>query len=143
RDLTYATNEGPLAFDLYRPTAKAGLSPAVIFVSGFPDPGMTRAFGKPMKDWASCVGWARMVAARGMIGLTYANRWPGDVEAFVDHVRTSAPRLGIDPARIGVWACSGSVPSALALVSRRAFACAAFLYGYMLDVDGASIVAEA
>lgn len=139
----YATEAGPLAFELYRPPQAAGPSPAVVFVSGFPDPGMTAMLGKPLKDWASYIGWGRLVAASGMVGVTYANREPGDVRALVGHLRAHAADLGIDAQRIGVWACSGNVPTALALVAHARPACAALLYGYMLDLDGATHVAEA
>jgi hypothetical protein len=76
----------------------------------------------------------------------------------------NAPSLGIDEHRIGVWACSGNVPLALSALMAHstnapgqdrgraeAFAeaegsglrCAALLYGYTLDLDGATGVAEA
>jgi dienelactone hydrolase len=145
RDRVYRTDRGPLRFDLYRPTrARAvGRCPAVVFVSGLRDPGVVSMFGKPLKDWASYVGWARLVAASGVVGVTYTNREPADVTALLSHLRADADSLGIDPTRIGVWACSGNVPTALALVAREPLACAAFLYGYLLDLDGATCVAEA
>lgn len=142
RDHVYATDQGPLGFDLYRPPGAAP-SPAVVFVSGFPDPGMVAMMGKPLKDWASYVGWARMVAASGIAGVAYANREPADVAALLRHLRANAGPLGLDPARIGVWACSGNVPTALGLIAQESPACAALLYGYMLDLDGSTAVADA
>lgn len=140
----YPTEGGPLAFDLYRPgTDRRRAHPAVILVSGLPDPGVVAMLGKPLKDWASYVGWARMIAASGIVAITYLNRSPEDVIALAHHVRAHAEALGIDPTRIGVWACSGNVPMALALVAKEQLACAAFLYGYLLDLDGASDVADA
>ncbi|MEO7110771.1 MAG: hypothetical protein ABI183_10060, partial [Polyangiaceae bacterium] len=140
----YPTERGPLAFDLYRPRSEDRRAhPAVILVSGLPDPGVVAMLGKPLKDWASYVGWARMVAASGIVAVTYVNRSAEDVTALVHHLRAHADALGIDPTRIGVWACSGNVPTALALVAKEKLACAAFLYGYLLDLDGASDVANA
>ncbi|WAS95207.1 alpha/beta hydrolase [Nannocystis punicea] len=139
----YETDAGPLGFDLYRPPRRDVPAPAVVFVSGLPDPGVVGLFGKPLKDWASYVGWARMVAAAGLVGVTYLNREPGDVVALVRHLRAHAGELGLDPARLAVWACSGNVPTALGLLARERFAGAALLYGYMLDLDGATDVAEA
>ncbi|MGZ3452470.1 MAG: alpha/beta hydrolase [Polyangiales bacterium] len=133
RDHSYATASGPLGFDLYRPRA-SGARPAVVFVSGFPDPGMTAMVGKPLKDWASYQGWGRLVAASGLVGIAYLNREPADVVALVHHLRENAASLGIDPDRIAVWACSGNVPTALSLVAREKLACAALLYGFTLDV---------
>lgn len=139
----YATERGPLGFDLYRPHQQDTPAPVVVFVSGLPDPGVVALLGKPLKDWASYVGWARMVAAAGIAGVTYLNREPGDVVALVRHLRDHAGELGLDPARIAVWACSGNVPTALGLLARERFSCAALLYGYMLDLDGATDVADA
>jgi acetyl esterase/lipase len=143
RDHVYATEQGPLGFDLYRPPHATGPCPAVVFVSGLPDPGVTAMLGKPLKDWSSYVGWARLVAASGIAGITYLNRTPADVVALLDHLRAHAGELGIDPARIGIWACSGHVPTALGLIARERLACAALLYGYLLDLDGSTTVAEA
>jgi len=143
RDHVYPTEHGPLGFDLYRPPQATSPCPAVVFVTGLPDPGVAAMLGKPLKDWASYTGWARLVAASGIAGIAYTNREPADVVALVRHLRSNAAALGIDPGRIGVWACSGNVPTALALVARERVACAALLYGYLLDLDGATAVADA
>jgi hypothetical protein len=145
RDHTYPTEHGPLGFDLYRPPGApvARPSPAVVFVSGYPDPGMVAMFGKRLKDWASYEGWARLAAASGIVGIAYENRDPADAFALVRHLRTNAGALGLDPERIGVWACSGNVPNALGLLARERLACAALLYGYLLDLDGTTSVADA
>jgi hypothetical protein len=45
-----------------------------------------------------------------------------------------------------VWACSGNVPNALSLLTEDASAylkCAVLCYGYMLDLDGSTQVADA
>jgi len=138
----YITEQGPLAFDLYRPPG-AAIAPAVILVSGLPDPGVAAMLGKPIKDWASYIGWARLLAASGMAAITYVNRTAGDVTALVHHLRDHAPALRIDPDRLAVWACSGHVPNALALLAHERFAAAALLYGYTLDLDGSTAVADA
>ena len=53
--------------------------------------------------------------------------------------------LGIDGERIGVWACSGSAPTALSVLMtpEARVRCAALCYGYMLDFDASTSVAEA
>ncbi len=143
RDHVYTTDRGPLGFDLYRPPHATGPSPAVVFVLGLPDPGVVQMLGKPLKDWPSYVGWARMMAAAGSAAIAYTNREPADVAALMRHVRDHAGALGLDPARIGVWAASGHVPTALAVIARERPTCAALLYGYLLDLDGATAVADA
>ncbi|MGN6108022.1 MAG: alpha/beta hydrolase [Kofleriaceae bacterium] len=143
RDHLYPTERGPLGFDLYRPPQATAPCPAVVLVSGLPDPGVVAMLGKPLKDWASYVGWARTLAASGIVAISYTNREPADVVALVRHLRESAGSLGIDPDRIGAWACSGNVPTALGLIAHERIAAAALLYGYLLDLDGATHVAEA
>jgi hypothetical protein len=52
----------------------------------------------------------------------------------------------VDGSRIGLYAASGNVPVALSLLMRPAAApvrCAALCYGFMLDLDGSTAVAEA
>lgn len=139
----YPTAHGPLPFDLYRPPGAALPCPAVVLVSGYPDPALAAMVGAPIRRWASYVGWARLLAASGVAGIAYENREPADAHLLVEHLRSAAGLLGIDPARLGVWACSGNAPTALELVARQRPACAALLYGYLLDLDGATEVAEA
>lgn len=143
RDQMYPAEAGPLGFELYRPPQATAPCPAVVFVTGIADPGAAAFFGAPFKDWASYIGWARLAAASGIAGITYLNREPADVVALVRHLRANAGSLGLDPARIGIWACSSHVPNALALFAREPLACAALLYGYMLDLDSATTVAQA
>lgn len=144
RDHTYTTEQGPLGFELYRPLRSAAVpSPAVVLVSGLPDPGVAAMFGRQFKDWASTIEWARMIAASGIAAVTYANRTPADAVVLVQHLRANAGALGLDPARIGIWATSGNAPMALGVIARERPACAALLYGFTLDLDGATTVADA
>lgn len=139
----YATPHGPLAFDRYRPAGVPGALPAVVLISGFPDPGLTAVLGAPLRAWAGYIGWAQLLAAAGLVAITYENRDPADVHALIAHLRAHAPALGLDPARIGGWACSGHAPTALAVLARDRLACAALLYGYLLDLDGETAVRDA
>jgi hypothetical protein len=150
RNVPYGVEQGEQrTLDLYHPPEHAGSdrpSPAVLFVTGYPDAGMRRMLGCIAKEMASYVSWARLVAASGMVGITYENRTPpADAMAVVQYVQRNASSLGIDTTRIAVWACSGNAPTALSVLMDRsaAPACAVLCYGYMLDVDGAHDVADA
>jgi acetyl esterase/lipase len=151
RDQEYRhTDAGALAMDLYYPPdANVGSrTPAVVFVTGFSDVGAKRTFGCAMKDMAAYVSWARLVAVSGVVAVTYTNReLVKDACAVIEHVRDHAASLGIDKNRIGLWSCSGNVPVALSLLMSKDASsyvrCAALSYGYMLDADGATGVAEA
>src|SRR5947207_11136839 len=116
RDEEYrVTDAGALTMDLYYPPdAKSGArTPAVIFVTGFSDVGAQRMLGCKLKEMESYISWAQLVAASGMVAITYVNDEPAaDAEAVVRHVRQNAAPLDIDENRIGVWACSGNGPTA-------------------------------
>lgn len=151
RDETYrVTDAGALTMDVYYPpgsTSGARL-PAVVFVLGYNDAGAQRMLGCRFKEMGSFVSWAHLAAASGIVAITYTNREPlDDVNALLDHVRQNAASLGIDETRIGVWACSGHVPLTLSLLMQPGVGhhlkCAVLCYGYMLDVDGFTGVAQA
>jgi hypothetical protein len=144
RDVVYqATGADPLRLDLYTPPGE-GRRPAVVFVSGYPDPGFEAFVGRKFKELGAYTSWARLVAAAGLVGVTYTNREPAaDLAALLRYLRQDADALGIDPGRIGLWACSGNVPTALGALMEGGIACAALCYGYMLDLEGASEVRTA
>jgi hypothetical protein len=131
----------------YPPDSKAGArTPAVIFVTGFSDLGAEKMLGSRFKDMGSFVSWAQLVAASGLVGITYANREPGDVHEVLHHVQQNAALLGIDGNRIGVWACSGHGPNALSVLmehGRDGLRCAVLAYAYTLDLDGSTRIADA
>jgi dienelactone hydrolase len=130
-----------LAIDLYTPPAASGRLPAVVFVTGYADPGSEQVFGCKLKDMASYVSWARLVAASGMIGVTYENRQASDAHAMLAHLRANAAALGIDDQRIAIWGCSGNAPMALSLLDGAR--CAALSYPFMGDLGGGTETAKA
>lgn len=132
----------------YPPDSKSGArTPAVVFVTGYPDPGFQRVLGCMQKEMASYVSWAELMAASGLVAVTYANREPpADAYAALACIRQNAASLGIDENRIGVWSCSGNVPTALSVLMQEAhefLKCAVLCYGLMLDLDGSTTVADA
>ena len=134
-------------FDLYRTPNAAGPLAVVVLVTGFPDPDFRTIAGCAFKDTAPFRSWARLLAASGLAAVTYANVDPAaDAPAVLAHLQENAEALGIDPARCGLWACSGHVPTALGALCRtasRRLRCAVLCYGYMLDLEGSTEVADA
>jgi hypothetical protein len=124
-------------FDLY--VAATGTpAPTVLFVYGFPE---TR-FAQGLRQMGAYTSWGRLLAISGMNAIAYTYRDPvGDLAALLAYLRTSGDELGIDISRLGVWAASGNVPTALHLLMTEptgTFRAAALLYGYMLDVPEAA-----
>lgn len=148
RDLEFPGADGSaLAMDLYLPTGgRNGPLPVVVLVTGYKDQGALARLGSRFKDMQSNISWARLIAASGMAAVTYTNRAPAaDFLALLSHVRRHASALGVDAGRVGLWASSGHVPVALSALMRDAAArvkCAALLYGFTLDLDGATGVAD-
>jgi hypothetical protein len=150
RDEEYrVTDTGALTMDLYYPpdATRGARTPAVIFVTGFSDPGAQKMLGCTFKEMASYISWGQLAAASGLVGITYSNREPAaDAHAVLQHVRLNAASLDIDENRIGVWSCSGNVPNALSMLMQSGhddLKCAVLCYGLMLDLAGSTIVADA
>ena len=79
RNIPYQnTNAHPLTLDLYRPPEwkPATLFPAVIFVVGYSDLGAEKMLGCKFKDMESYITWAKLVAASGLVAITYENQDP-------------------------------------------------------------------
>jgi hypothetical protein len=139
RNIQYRTGEnGPLVFDQYLPpdVEPGERRPVTLFVFGFPQPG----FARGLKEMGGYSSWGRLVAASGLIGITYNYDDPAsDILALLEHLRQNAAELGIDEKRIGLWSASGNVPLALSLLMqarREPFRCAALCYGFLLDDQG-------
>ena len=150
RDIEYqATKEGSLTMDLYLPPGSGSTEriPAVVLASGYPDPGYEAVLGCKQKEMGACVSWGQLLAASGLVAVTYTNREPArDLNALLRHLRGDAAPPEIDKNRIGVWACSGNVPMALSVLMQDAghsCKCGVLCYGFMLDLEGSTAVAEA
>jgi hypothetical protein len=141
-----ASESGRLSLDVYHPVASGNtVSPAVVFISGYPDPGFEKVVGCKFKEMGAYVSWAQLVACSGMVGITYENVDPQeDASAVIEFVKQNADSLGVDPARIGIWACSGNVPAALSLLANPVveLRCAVLCYGYLMDLKGYTDVAD-
>jgi hypothetical protein len=142
------TDAGALTLDIYYPPeSKSGARPpAVVFVLGYSDLGFQKMLGCKQKEMESYISWGRLAAASGLAAITYTNREPTtDVHALLEYVRQNGDELGIDESRLGLWACSGNVPNALSVLMQEAgdhLKCAVLCYGVMLDLEGATGVAE-
>jgi acetyl esterase/lipase len=116
-DLKYSDAGIPhLLMDAYIPPglAKGERRPAVLFIHG------SVPAGSPAKNMGIFVSWGRLVAASGLVGITFTHRlgYPkpqlseaaGDVNAAINYVRANAASLNIDKDRICLAAYSGGGP---------------------------------
>jgi hypothetical protein len=150
RDVPYGPPDGRRAMDVYHPPEDPndGRWPAVIIVAGYPgtmEPGVTTLTYKEI-GWT--VSMCQLIALSGMVAIAYTTGEDpvADLQALVGRVHEYATSLRIDPTRIGVIAVSANVPTALTTIMRdacRAPACAVLGCGYLLDLDGATDVADA
>jgi acetyl esterase/lipase len=134
-------NGQSLSMDVYYPPAHKQQTshPAVIFVLGYPDSVMLRQFGSKLKDMGAYTSWGRLIASEGIIGITYETQQPNvDLNHLLSFLEMNAAELYIDIQRIGFFAGSGNVltaVSALMQTKRKNIKCAALLYGVMQTPD--------
>ena len=117
RDLRYSDAAEPYGrMDVYRPAGlKAGeRRPAVVFIHGGGPP------GAPMKEMGVYTSYGRLMAAQGLVGVTFTHRlgFPktqileggADVAAAIAYVRAHAAELNVDPDRLCLAAYSAGGP---------------------------------
>jgi acetyl esterase/lipase len=148
-DIAYGPTERGLRFDVYYPPDETndGRWPAVIIVAGYPGTMEPRPTTLAYKEIGWTVSMCQLIAVSGMVAIAYTNRAPvADFEALFEHIHECAGSLRIDPTRVGLIAVSGNVPTALTTIMQyasRTPTCAVFGYGCLLDLDGATDVADA
>lgn len=133
-DVEYREGAGaPLRIDVYHPAGPApeGGRPGILVVSGVGDRG-----ADPRKDWEIYRSWLKTMAARGFVaamGESDPRDVRGSLGAQLAWLAARSGELGLDPARIGLWANAENVPASLDLAMSpppgSALRAAVFLYG--------------
>jgi acetyl esterase/lipase len=139
RDVVYRSVAGqPLQIDVYSPTGPPRTRPAVLLVHGGPIP-RTGA-----RNMGVFVSYGELLAASGLVAVAFDHRFLAperlpdareDVVAAVEHVRSGAAALHVDPDRLALWAFSGGGPLLAApLRERPPWLRAVVAYYAMLDL---------
>jgi hypothetical protein len=140
RDLAFRSSSGAeLLMDVYYPSlAPEQPLPLVVMPMAYADPtARVRVYG-PLTSWA------QLMAASGMAAIVYGTEAPEeDVHALLRHLRADAAALSLDLDRCGLFAASANVTVGLSTLMRdRHLKCGALLYGYTMDMDGSTTVAD-
>lgn len=150
RDVEFAGASGrPLRLDVHRLANAHAPVPLVWIASGYRDEGFASAVGCAFKEMQWTKSWAHLFAAAGMAAIAATNEDPAaDLRAGLEMVSRRGKELGVDPSRVGIFATSGHVPTALSALMRDSsypldVSSAAFAYGYTLDLAGSDAVARA
>jgi dienelactone hydrolase len=119
RDIVYKrVEETELKLDVYAPpdAPQGAQLPGVLFIHGGP----VRQDMQPLpKDWGAFVSYGQLMAASGLVGVTFNHRFHSathleqandDVRAALDFCREHATELGLDPDRLCLWVFSGGGP---------------------------------
>ena len=121
RDAEFPAADGrPLPMRIYDAlTPIASPPPAVVLVAGYPDSGYRQHVGCDFMEIEWSISMAQIIAASGMTAITHSNHdAEPDALALMDYVRQQGSVFGVNPARVGVWAISGSGPVAIAAMSK-------------------------
>jgi hypothetical protein len=141
RDVAYHED---LKLDVYHPRRSADQSaPAVVIVAGYPDVGVPLTLGCNLREMEFVVSLAQMIAASGIAAISYSTSAPGrDASRVIEFLARGGAGLHIDPDRLGIWAASGNVPVALALLTERhrGLRAAVLSNGYTFDAGGSTAV---
>ncbi len=149
-NLKYSDVDNPfLLMDVYTPPglSKGDLRPIVLLIHG-----AAGAQYKP-KDWGLFQSWGRLIAAAGMVAVTFTHRlgYPRpllaegalDLRNALDYIRSHADAFNADPGRVGLVAWSGGGPLlSIAMRDRPQFIrCLVAFYAY-LDIQRSPFHAE-
>ncbi|MBG9564969.1 alpha/beta hydrolase [Brevibacillus agri] len=143
KDVVYKTSDrGDLKMDVYYPKGSEcskGM-PAVILIHG----DGPWHFLQTIKDSGQYVSWGQLLAASGLIAVTFTHRSTErfskldeavrDVEDALAYIRESGEQLGIARERLGIWVCSAGGPVGLPTALRNKagdIRCVAALYAIM------------
>ena len=141
KGIVYHTKNGmDLKADIYVPPTmerRTGF-PLVIIVSDYPDSAINEGFGQDQKDIELYVSWAELIAASGMIAVTYETQFShSETDSLISFLNESAEKYNIDMSRLAVFGASANTLAAQSLMQNDEYniKCAILNYGILLTPD--------
>lgn len=141
KGIIYHSEEGKdLKLDLYLPPNmdKNKVLPLVILISGYPDTVVQKYYGVNQKDLGLFISWAELIAASGIIAVTYETRRSHfDTDTLIKYLHKNADTYHIDLNHMGIFGCSANTLTALSIMQESTYKikCAIFYYGILLTPD--------
>jgi len=141
KGIIYHSGEGiKLKLDLYTPPHinKNKRLPIVILINGHPDSVTNNDLGVNHKDLGYVVSWSELIAASGMIAVTYeTEKSHFETDTLIRYLQKNAETYNIDLNRMAIFGCSANTLTALSLMQESSYMikCAIFYYGILLTPD--------
>lgn len=136
----YYSDSMDLEADIYTPPglSRGSKLPVVILTNNYPDVVWDRKSGVRHKDWQMIISWAELIAASGMVAVTYQTKYsPIEAESLIRYLSINADKFNIDINRIALFGCSANTLAAQSIMQNDEFniRCAIFYYGLLLTPD--------
>lgn len=141
KETVYHTVNGmELNADIYVPPVSESEAsyPLVIIVNDYPDSLVNKGFGIDQKDLELYVSWAELIAASGMVAVTYESQFShSETDSLIKFLTDNKEKYSIDMSKIGLFGASANTLAAQSLMQNDEYniKCAVFNYGILLTPD--------
>ncbi len=139
-EIYYSVDSIDLETDIYTPPSlsKGSKLPVVILTNNYPDATWNKNSGVCHKEWQMIISWAELIAASGMVAVTYQTKHSSsEADSLISYLSKNADKFNIDIDRIAVFGCSANALAAQSLTQNDEYniKCAIFYYGLLLTPD--------
>lgn len=141
KEKVYHTVNGiNLHADIYVPpnSKNEASHPLVIIANDYPDSLVNKWFGMDQKDMELYVSWAELIAASGMVAVTYESQFShSETDSLFSFLTDNKEKFNIDISKIGLFGASANTLAAQSLMQHDEYniKCAVFNYGILLTPD--------
>jgi dienelactone hydrolase len=139
-EIYYSANSMDLEADIYMPPglSRGSKLPVVILTNNYPDVAWEKLSFPVHKDWQMIISWAELIAASGMVAVTYQTKYsPSDADSLISYLSRNAAKFNIDINKIAVFGASANALAAQSLMQNDKYniRCVVFYYGPLLTPD--------